>query len=77
MSDIKLLRIADIQAILPISRRHLYRLVERGDFPQPIKLSPVEAKNAMSGWLESEVHQYIRDRIAHSRPTASSEPAEA
>lgn len=73
MSDLKLLRIAEIQAILPISRRHLYRLVERGEFPAPIKLSPAEAKNAMSAWLESEVIAYIRDRIAQSRPSTSSE----
>lgn len=83
MSDFKLLRIADVQAILPISRRHLYRLVERGEFPAPIKLSAAEAKNAKSAWLESEVLDYIKDRIAQSRtpissePVASTEPVEA
>jgi prophage regulatory protein len=47
---------------LGLSIRHLERLEAAGKFPRRIRISPRAA-----GWLESEINEYIRDRIIASR----------
>ncbi|OUR63487.1 hypothetical protein A9Q79_10310 [Methylophaga sp. 42_25_T18] len=44
------------------SRSAIYREAAAGTFPKPIKLS-----ERSSGWLESEIEQWIDERIAASR----------
>jgi len=44
------------------SRSSIYREAAAGKFPKPIKLS-----ERSSGWLESEIDQWIDERIAASR----------
>jgi prophage regulatory protein len=58
----KFLRLADVCGLLGISRSTVYRLVNQGAFPAPILIS-LKAK----GWLESEVRNYQKSRIAASR----------
>jgi len=38
----------------------LYRLVQKGQFPKPIKIS-----TKLVGWVESEVIAWLESRIAH------------
>jgi prophage regulatory protein len=45
-----------------LSRSTVYRLIDSGDFPQPIKLS----KNSI-GFLSSEVEAWKEQRISDSR----------
>lgn len=45
---------------LGFSRPHLWRLMKAGQFPRPIKV----AGGAANGWIEEEVDQHIRDRMA-------------
>jgi prophage regulatory protein len=45
------------------SRQHLDRLEKAGQFPRRIKLTP----NGRVGWLESEIHDWLRSRIKLSR----------
>lgn len=44
---------------LGISEVHLHRLVKAGKFPKPVKLG----RNRV-GWLESEVAEWLNQRIA-------------
>lgn len=54
-----ILRSKQVIAKTSLSRSSLYALVGRGEFPKQIKLSA-----RSSGWLESEVDQWIEDRIS-------------
>ena len=40
------------------SRSHIYALIQKGEFPKPIKLS-----ERSSAWLASEVHEWIESKI--------------
>ena len=53
-----ILRIKDIINKTGLSRSSVYRLAQAGEFPKPIKLS-----ERSSGWLESEVNNWIDSRI--------------
>ena len=57
-----LLRIRDVLALTGLGRSQLYALTAQGRFPRPVKLSV-----RCSAWPESEVRQWIADRIAASR----------
>lgn len=58
----KILRWPEVARIVPISRSHAHALAAKGKFPKPIKLGP-----RASGWLESEINDWLTDRIAQSR----------
>ena len=58
-----ILRWPEVQARVPISRSHAHSLAAQGKFPKPIKLGP-----RASGWIESEIDNYITACIARSRP---------
>jgi prophage regulatory protein len=45
--------------LIGIKAAGLYRLVQRGQFPKPIKIS-----TKLSGWVESEVVAWLESRIA-------------
>lgn len=52
------LRIAQVIDRTKLSRTHLYRLVERGDFPAPHKLS-----ERVSAWDEAAVDCWLAARF--------------
>lgn len=58
-----ILRWPEVSKRVPISRSHAHALAAQGKFPKPIKLGP-----RASGWLESEISQWLADRVAASRP---------
>lgn len=58
-SPIKVLRAPETCAIIGLKRAALYRLVQRGEFPKPIKIS-----TKLSGWLDAEVYAWLESRIA-------------
>jgi len=58
-APLKVLRAPDTCAIIGLKRAALYRLVQRGQFPKPIKIS-----TKLSGWLDSEVYAWLESRIA-------------
>lgn len=45
--------------LIGIKAAGLYRLVQRGQFPKPIKIS-----TKLSGWVEAEVVAWLESRIA-------------
>jgi prophage regulatory protein len=59
MTNHKLLKSTDITSNYGLSRSHMYALIQKGEFPKPIKLS-----ERSSAWLESEVREWVESRIA-------------
>jgi prophage regulatory protein len=77
-SSLRLLNSADLYKLgIRYSRGHLPRLEKTGKFPRRIKLTP----NGAVGWVQSEIHDWLKDRIKQSRtpddPTDSVSPAPA
>ena len=46
-----------------MSRSHIYRLMQKGDFPRPVRIGPAAVR-----WRESEVNAWVE-----SRPKATGE----
>jgi prophage regulatory protein len=53
-----LLRLRQVQEIVPYSTSSIYHMIAHGAFPAPIKLGP-----RASAWLESEVLEWVEERI--------------
>lgn len=53
----KIIRLPAVKATVGLSRATIYRLIRLGDFPKPVKLG-LHA----SGWLESSIQSWIRQR---------------
>lgn len=54
-----ILRLPEIKKITGLSRSAIYDLISQGKFPKQIKLT-----SRSSGWIESEINQWLDDRIA-------------
>lgn len=55
-------KLLEVKNITGLSGSSIYRMAARGTFPKPIKLG-----ERSSGWLASEVEQWLQDRIEVSR----------
>ena len=53
-----LLKIQKVIELTTLSRSTIYRLVESGKFPRPVKLT-----TRTIGWVEEEVRDFILDKI--------------
>ena len=53
----KVLRLPDVLERVGLSKSTLWRLINDGEFPEPIKLGP-----RASGWIEEEVVAWIASR---------------
>ena len=53
----KVLRLPDVLERVALSKSTLWRRINDGEFPEPIKLGP-----RASGWLEEEVDAWIESR---------------
>lgn len=58
----QMLRIRDVCQRTALSKSQLYRLVDELSFPAPVRLG-----RRACAWVEAEVEQWLRERIAHSR----------
>lgn len=58
----KVLRLPQVEKITGLARSTVYRLIEQGRFPKQIHLS-----TRAVGWLESDVHAWIKERTEHSQ----------
>ena len=61
----RILRLSEVQARTGLSRTTIYEWRAEGRFPQPVGLG---ARSV--GWIESEVNEWIGERIAASRDEA-------
>lgn len=61
----RILRIEDVCLRTALSRSQIFRMVKSRVFPQPVKLCL-----RASGWVDSEVEQWIQERISKGRSAA-------
>lgn len=73
MRNENLLRLADVQKIVPLSRPTIYRRIRSGVFPAPLK------DGRCSFWEESKVRAYaaglVQQRPSDSDPACQPMPA--
>lgn len=65
---VNIIRLPDVMARTGLSRSSIFLKVKTGDMPPPIKLG-VRA----TGWVAEEVDNWIKQRVAASRPTPRAE----
>ena len=58
----RFLRLPEVLARTGLSRSTIYVRLDQGSFPRPVSLG-----GRAVGWIESEVNEWIRERIAASR----------
>jgi prophage regulatory protein len=57
-----ILRSQEVCTHTGLSRTTVYRLIRRGQFPRPIRLTA-----RTTGWLQSEIEDWIAARVFESR----------
>lgn len=62
----RILRFKQVAALVGLGKSSIYRKVQEGTFPKPIKLGSARA----SGWISTEVYDWIDDQIRRSRKAA-------
>ncbi|EMN8778009.1 helix-turn-helix transcriptional regulator [Pseudomonas aeruginosa] len=55
----RIIRLKEVTDSTGIARSTIYKLIGEGGFPKPV---PLVGRSV--GWVESEVHEWIRGRIA-------------
>ena len=63
--QVRFLRLPEVLARTGLSRSTIYVRLEQGRFPRPVSLGARAV-----GWIEAEVDEWMRDRIAASRRAA-------
>lgn len=61
----RFLRLPEVLARTGLSRSTIYVRLDQGRFPRPVSLG-----GRAVGWIEEEVDEWIRERIAESRSDA-------
>ena len=61
----RFLRLTDVMARTGLSRSTIYVRMEQGRFPQPVSLG-----GRAVGWIESEIDEWMSNRVAESRGDA-------
>ena len=56
------LRISDVTKVTGFSRSQIYNLMRKGLFPRQVQIGPKSV-----AWLDSEVSEWIKERIRLSR----------
>jgi prophage regulatory protein len=59
---ISILRLPEVKERVGLSRSAIYLAVSREEFPRPVRLGARAV-----GWLESEIEEWIRQRVKFSR----------
>jgi len=60
--DQQILKLSEVKLITGLSASSIYRGAANGTFPKPIKIG-----ERSSGWIKSEVEQWLQERIEASR----------
>lgn len=61
----RFLRLPEVMARTGLSRSTIYMRLDEGRFPRPVALG-----GRAVGWIEAEVDEWMRERIAASRSDA-------
>jgi prophage regulatory protein len=59
---ISILRLPAVKTRVGLSRSAIYLAVSRAEFPRPVRLT-----ERAVGWLESEISDWLRERVKQSR----------
>jgi prophage regulatory protein len=51
-----------VEAVIGLRRSQLYAMIQRGEFPKPVKLGT--GPTGAVGWVKSEVEEWVRARMA-------------
>lgn len=62
---VQILRRPEVESLTGLSCSTIYRLMDKGEFPRAVRLSA----NSV-GWLESDLLQWLEQRIAASHSAA-------
>lgn len=54
----RFMRLPEVRSITGLSRSHIYELISRDEFPRQYKLG-----ERASGWLESEIRDWVQMKI--------------
>ena len=54
----QILKVKEVSKEVNISVPQIYRLAKLGEFPKPLKLG-----KRSSGWLQSEIEQWIQEKV--------------
>lgn len=57
----RILRLPDVRQLVGLSRSSIYARIQIGTFPSPIKMGKA------SGWIESEVQEWIEAHVSATR----------
>jgi len=60
--ELQIRKIKEVEQIVKLDKTSIYRMAKLGTFPKPIKLG-----ERSSGWIESEIQEWLEDRIKASR----------
>jgi prophage regulatory protein len=67
----RLIRWPEVHNITGLCRSHVHAMASRGDFPAPVKLG-----SRASAWIESEVLEWLQQRIKASRSVTGAREGE-
>jgi len=62
----RILRFKQVAALVGLGKSSIYRKVQDGTFPKPIKLGSERA----CGWISTEVYDWIDEQVRRSRRAA-------
>jgi prophage regulatory protein len=63
----RILRLPAVKEVTGLSRSTVYLRIAEGKFPKPLSLG-----GRAVGWLESDIHDWLQQRIEASRTSAGS-----
>ncbi len=66
----QILKLPEVKMTTGLARSTIYKLISENRFPKQIKLTSFS-----SGWLKSEIDQWLEERIAASRSMEVSQDA--
>ena len=61
----RLIRLPQVKAMVGLGTTAIYDKIKKGEFPRQVKIG------RLSGWVESEVQDWISQQILASRPEAA------
>jgi prophage regulatory protein len=64
----KVLRLPELKRLTGLSRSSIYNYVSTGAFPRPLRLGPRAV-----GWLESEIEDWLSQRLKARAPMMTKE----
>ena len=68
LGNARILRLKQVVTTVGLAKSSIYRKIQVGTFPPPIKLGGVRA----SGWLSTEVDEWIEDQVRRRPKTERS-----